>query len=102
MIMTNKQIVEALDELNAIKYSDRRLPVRVSYAINKNIGILLSLYQPYLETLRSIGEENHEAVAELLNTPNDVQLHKVTLDQIDSADLSIKEVYIIQTYMMEE
>lgn len=102
MKMTNAQIVATLNTIAAIKASDRKLPVRVSYILNKNNTTLLGLYKPYEDTLKAIDQErDSESVVELLNTQNDVTLHMLTLEDIEEADLSINEVEVIQTFMME-
>lgn len=103
MTMTNAQIVVTLNMINTLKQDKRKLPVRVSYALNKNQNILMNVYKPYEETLKELDTEtDKQAVAELLNEENEVALHNISLDDLDGADLTINEMEIIQSFMMAE
>lgn len=103
MTMTNAQIVVTLNMINTLKQDKRKLPVRVSYALNKNQNTLMNIYKPYEETLKELDTEtDKQAVAELLNEENEVALHNISLDDLDGADLTINEMEIIQSFMMAE
>lgn len=103
MTMTNAQIVVTLNMINSLKQDKRKLPVRVSYALNKNQNILMNTYKPYEETLKELNTEtDKQAVAELLNEENEIVLHNINLDDLDGADLTINEMDIIQNFMMTE
>ena len=103
MKITNGQIVAALNMIDGLKKDNRHLPIRLSYALNKNQNILYELYKPYEATLKTIDQEkDKDAVLALLSEENEVELHKVTLETLESAYLSINEMEIIQTFMMEE
>nr|AFN84594.1 hypothetical protein [uncultured bacterium scaffold00056] len=54
MTMTNAQIIAALTVLDKLKRDDRRLPVRVSYAINTNISRLLEPHKAYVKTAEEL------------------------------------------------
>lgn len=113
--MTNGQIVIALNTINKIKESDRKLPIKLSYALNKNGAKLLEAYKPYEETLKekglmnltedelaSLSEEDRKAFAELYTAEVDVDLYKIALDDIAGADLTINEMEVIQLFMLRE
>ena len=113
--MTNGQIILALNTINRIKEEDRRLPVRLSFALNKNLQTLLAAYKPYEESLKEMGlsgvdaetlagldDEKKKAFAELFNIDCEVDLTKVSLSDIDGANLSVNEMEVIQTFMMDE
>ena len=110
--MTNGQIVITLNIINKIKESDRKLPIRLSYALNKNLQTLMDLYKPYAEAIKEYGNITQEKLnsmsekelqdfTDLYNTENDVDLFKVELKDIEDADLTINELEVIQTFMMD-
>ena len=103
MKITNGQVVAALNMIDGLKKDNRTLPVRLSYALNKNQAILYELYKPYEETLKTIDQKNDkESVMELLSEENEIALHTVTMEALDGARLSINEMEIIQAFMMED
>ena len=102
MKITNGQIVATLNMIDGLKKDNRRLPVRLSYALNKNQTILYELYKPYEETLKTIDQSDKQAIMDLLAEENEVSLHKLTIAALDTADLTINEMEIIQAFMMED
>lgn len=102
MKITNGQIVATLNMIDGLKKDNRKLPVRLSYALNKNQAALYNLYKPYEDTLKSIDQSDKQAVVDLLSEENEVQLHCVKLESLETADLTINEMEIIQTFMMED
>ena len=113
--MTNGQVVAVLNMITRIKESDRTLPVRLSYALNKNLQTLLEIYKPYQQSLKDLNldglsddavnaltEDDKKALADLLNLEADADLYKVTLSDLDGADLTVNEMEVIQTFMMDD
>ena len=113
--MTNGQIVAALNTINKIKESNRTLPIKLSFALNKNGLTLLDAYKPYEETLKAKGltdltedklaklsNESKAAFVELYNTDVDIDLYKVSLKDMEGADLTINEMEIIQLFMLKD
>lgn len=113
--MTNGQIVMTLNTINKIKEADRKLPIKLAYAINKNIQTLANTYKPYEESLKergldnltpeklnSLPEDELKDFAELYSCKVDVDLYKVKFADIENADLTINELDVIQTFMLEE
>ena len=114
--MTNGQIVAALNIISKIKDSDRVFPkIKLSYAFNKNAQTLMGYYKPYIEALEKRGlanltqeelkalpEEDVLAFSELYSCENEVDMYSVTFDDLEGAVLSINEVELIQSFMMED
>ena len=113
--MTNGQIVMTLNTINKIKEADRKLPIKLAYAINKNIQTLANTYKPYEESLKergldnltpeklnSLPEDELKDFAELYSCKVNVDLYKVKFADIENADLTINELDVIQTFMLED
>ena len=99
--ITNHQIISVLDIIGRLKAVDRVLPVKVSYVLNLNQNILLGLYKVYETTLKDLDKDSdQDKIIELLNLENEVDLYVLDLDDILEAELSIKEVEVIQTFML--
>lgn len=113
--MTNGQITILLNTINKIKTDNRTLPVKVSYALNRNYQKLLDAYKPYEETMKDKGyasltseqlsamsEEERQDFLTLYTQEVEIELYKIKLEDIENADLTINEVEAIQTFMLEE
>lgn len=109
--MTNAEIIIIANTIAKIKADDRKLPVRLSYALNKNLAALLEAYKPYEESYKDLGIENpdgdltpeqNDKLGELKLLSVDVDLYKVSLEDILQADLTINELEVIQTYILND
>lgn len=123
--MTNRELISIANGMNLINskgFLEKKLPVKLLYAIKKNAKALTDAYKPYQETMEAlcssygvdpskyVGGENSEldnSLNELLDSEADVKIHTVqesvimecgegNFDPITMAELTILE------YMIEE
>ena len=103
--MTNLDMIELLTLVNILRSDDRRIPVKLSFALNRNYEALKDTYKAYEDTVNSLKEDDLKdgALDEIyaINIGS-VPIQKVTLEDIASADLSINEVDVIQRLMMDD
>lgn len=126
MKLSNRKILETIDGVRAL--GGKQLPVKVSYALAKNINKLendAKLYEKerfkLLEKYCGLDEdgnikadENGEAIfkdgcreqwnndiKELMDFENEIDIHKFKLDQLEGYVLSPSEIMVIE-YMIEE
>jgi hypothetical protein len=100
----NFELINMINGLNKFVGKDMPLPVRVSYAVNKNIKKLFGEYKIYdKERLKIMDgyekkskEEKREAderLAELLNIETEVDVHNITTDDVLSCNmLSVNDI----------
>lgn len=101
--MTNIDMLEILGAVGSMRNEDRKLPVKLSFALNRNQAMLLETYKAYEATLKEIPEDDKTSIDELLNTDiGPIPLQKVKFEDIENADLTINEVDVIQRLMLIE
>lgn len=113
MKMKNSEIINTINNLYNFVKKDISLPVRISYAVNKNIKKLTSEYETYdLERTRIMDQydsktdeekkEANEKLGELLNIETDVDVHKIMYCDIEQCvNLSVNDVAALE-FMIEE
>lgn len=109
MMMKNRQILAIYNNISPIK--KKQLPVRIGFAINKNLAVMDTAAKAYNEERMKILEqycekdENglkttedgkeylvkdkkgyEEAMDELFDIETDVQIHTITIDDIEKCD----------------
>ena len=114
MQITNSELIRMINTLNS--YSNTRLPQSISFAITRNIMILMKEYECYDEALKKVllahqddvvkdaaGEivlsrtgtpvmkddasaETKSEVADLLNQSIDVNMHSISFDEFNYRD----------------
>lgn len=112
--MKNSEIVNGLNGLIFLAESGKEFPVKVSYAIAKNLRTLRDAYAIYEVEMKKITnniedatdeqkKEAEEKLQELLAIENDdVKIHKVTYEDLQGCgNMSVKEMTSIE-FMMEE
>lgn len=124
MKLSNVTLANSLQRLNDIL--QRPLPIRVSYAINKNKNKLESELKTYnterdkLVEKHSIKDKNGKTIVdeknqmtpqnkndwnkdmqELLMIENDIDIHKFKIEQLDGYDMSVNDIIAIE-YMIED
>ena len=121
MILTNKDVANIYPILSAVKDGKKSFPVKVSYAIARNLKTLraiaedidplrLSILEKY-GTLQEDGntyivppETKDVAIKELddLNSiENDIKIYTIKLEQLDGYDLSVEEMEALD-FMLED
>lgn len=101
--MTNIDMLEMLGAINSMKNDDRKLPVKLSFALNRNQAMLIETYKAYESTLRELPEDDKASIDELLKTDiGSIPFQKVKFEDIENADLTINEVDVIQRLMFIE
>ncbi len=114
MKIKNFELINMINGLNKFVGKDMPLPVRVSYAINRNIKKLVDEYKTYDEERTKImdgyeektKEEKREAdekLAQLLNIKTEVDIHNITTDDIFSCNmLSVNDIEALGFMTKEE
>lgn len=124
--ITNRKILADINVLTNL--AQQRLPVKLGFAIAKNLNKIESILNVYNKERdkiidkycskdkngdRIIKEDNTYSIAakvkknfnqeseELLDIENEIEIHKVKLNSFDDAELSIAELQAIE-YMIEE
>lgn len=119
MKLTNKKIYEYATNLVALNI-DGKLPVRISFFLQKNIQQIISLAQEIDAAKMKLGEQYGEAseqggylippenlpfvnqeINDLMSLEQDVNLHVFKLEDFDSIELTYKELSDIM-FMIEE
>ncbi|SHH56057.1 DUF1617 family protein [Clostridium intestinale] len=125
-ILSNRKIVDDINNLKAI--SDKQLPVKVSYAIAKNIAKIeadlkifykerAKLIDKYVQkeedgTIKvdslknlvfkdSCKEKWDKEIEELLEAENEIDIHKFNMDLLEGYSMKPLELMVID-YMIEE
>ncbi|MDP4144482.1 MAG: hypothetical protein Q8936_08380 [Bacillota bacterium] len=126
MKLSNQRILEDIQKLGEI--AQKQLPVKVSYAIAKNISKIeaeLKIYNNEREKLidkyaekdehgEVIAYENgqvkfkkgclkawHNDISDLLTIENEIDIHKFRIDELNGINISPAEIKTIE-YMIEE
>lgn len=107
MKISNRQLIKIFNGMPAVK--KKQLPVKIGFAINKNIGAMESAAEAYTAEQRKIldkycekdefefkteGDEYvltdrkayGEEMRELLGIENEIQIHTVSMDEIEKCD----------------
>lgn len=108
MKISNRQLIKIFNGIPAVRR--KQLPVKIGFAINKNIGAMESAAEAYSTEQRKIldkycekdefgqfktdGDEYvltdrkayGEEMNELLGIENEIQIHTVSLDEIEKCD----------------
>lgn len=109
MKLTNREIVNIINNIGAI--TTKKLPIKLSFAIQKNVRKLEEVAKEYDEARKKILEENAEKdedgkaviednqykiadtekntkeILELLDFENEVDIHTVDLSMVEQCDL---------------
>lgn len=106
--MTNQEIINHINNIGGIM--DVRLPVKASYALNKNRKAFIKEYDCYFEEFTKLqkaypvgGEAYQKELIDLLSVENDIPVHAVPEAILETAtqDLSL-EVFQALEFMLEE
>lgn len=127
MKIKNQEILD----FAGMRLGDKRLPVKISYAIHKNAAAIEPILKAYDETRKSLIEQYAEKgedgkpiiednkvtigepeafnadMAELLDEETEVEIHKVSIAEFDKLDdpkfdaLTVSEMSILN-FMIEE
>ncbi len=112
MKITNRQVIEFINSVSANKLASKRLPVKVAYAISRNLDKMNNIITSY-ETARKtlldqyaekdeegkakvkdgnyvIQEDQKQAFSdemkELLEVENEIDLHTINMDEVQKCD----------------
>lgn len=112
MKITNRQVIEFINNVSANKLASKRLPVKVAYAISRNLDKMNNIITSY-ETARKtlldqyaekdkegkakvkdgnyvIQEDQKQAFSdemkELLEVENEIDLHTINMDEVEKCD----------------
>lgn len=112
MKITNRQVIEFINSVSANKLASKRLPVKVAYAISRNLDKMNNIITSY-ETARKtlldqyaekdeegkakvkdgnyvIQEDQKQAFSdemkELLDVENEIDLHTINMDEVEKCD----------------
>ena len=112
MKITNRQVIEFINNVSANKLASKRLPVKVAYAISRNLDKMNNIITSY-ETARKtlldqyaekdeegkakvkdgnyvIQEDQKQAfsdeIKELLEVENEIDLHTINMDEVEKCD----------------
>ena len=112
MKITNRQVIEFINSVSANKLASKRLPVKVAYAISRNLDKMNNIITSY-ETARKtlldqyaekdeegkakvkdgnyvIQEDQKQAfsdeMTELLEVENEIDLHTINMDEVEKCD----------------
>lgn len=112
MKITNRQVIEFITSVSANKLASKRLPVKVAYAISRNLDKMNNIITSY-ETARKtlldqyaekdeegkakvkdgnyvIQEDQKQAFSdemkELLEVENEIDLHTINMDEVEKCD----------------
>ena len=90
--MKNREIVRNLNGLAALQQRNNALPIKVCFAVTKNIKILTEAYKPYEEELKKL-DKKYDAVEEEQNLTKKNEELKELLE-IDNPDILIQKIRI--------
>lgn len=112
--MKNRDIVRNLNGLAGLQQRNNALPIKVCYAVTKNIKILTEAYKPYEEELKKLDKrydveadnqnmsKKNEELKELLEIDNpDIVIHKIRIEDLAGCE-SITPVDMDALYFMIE
>lgn len=112
MKITNRQVIEFINNVRANKLASKRLPVKVAYAISRNLDKMNNIITSY-ETARKtlldqyaekdeegkakVKDENYviqedqkqafsDEMKELLEVENEIDLHTINMDEVEKCD----------------
>lgn len=112
MKIKNRQVIEFINNVSANKLASKRLPVKVAYAISRNLDKMNNIITSY-ETARKtlldqyaekdeegkakvkdgnyvIQEDQKQAFSdemkELLEVENEIDLHTINMDEVEKCD----------------
>ena len=112
MKITNRQVIEFINNVSTNKLASKRLPVKVAYAISRNLDKMNNIITSY-ETARKtlldqyaekdeegkakvkdgnyvIQEDQKQAFSdemkELLEVENEIDLHTINMDEVEKCD----------------
>lgn len=112
MKITNRQVIEFINSVSVNKLASKRLPVKVAYAISRNLDKMNNIITSY-ETARKtlldqyaekdeegkakakdgnyvIQEDQKQAFSdemkELLEVENEIDLHTINMDEVEKCD----------------
>lgn len=112
MKITNRQVIEFINNVSANKLASKRLPVKVAYAISRNLDKMNNIITSY-ETARKtlldqyaekdeegkakvkdgnyvIQEDQKQAFSdemkELLEVENEIDLHTINMNEVEKCD----------------
>ena len=112
MKITNRQVIEFINSVSANKLASKRLPVKVAYAISRNLDKMNNIITSYETARKSLldqyAEKDEEGKAkvkdgnyviqedqkqafsdemkELLEVENEIDLHTINMDEVEKCD----------------
>lgn len=113
--MKNSEIIANINGLNKLAESGKQFPVRVNYAISKNMRELMRFYEAYEPERKKImddfdnksdaeKEETAVKLNELLEIDNeDVNIHKISIHDLEaSGNMTIEEFKNLEFMINDE
>lgn len=114
---TNREVVNQINALT--DFGGKVLPVKLSFAITKNLEKLREVYVPYEKELHRIREEHSDEenadeedfeakLKELLEIENTIDCHEITEEMLEQcmdnekfADLTMDEIGVLMRFIKE-
>lgn len=112
--MKNSEIIANINGLNKIAEAGKEFPVRVAYAVTKNLKTLMKFYDSYeperakiMDGYDEMSDDEKEVAAtklrELLDIENeDVTIHTVSLADLENCGKLTLEDFNAFSFMLEE
>lgn len=108
--MKNIDIVNAINGLNRFVDKDKAVPIKVSYAISKNLKELKKHYEPYEESRQNLLKRQDDYDQQklddefkmLCDIDVDVEIYKLSLDEIEKIDELTAKDYMALEFMLTE
>lgn len=99
--MKNYEILNGLNRLNEV--AELSFPIKITYAIKKNIDSMMKEYKIYEEMLKEIDKEDKQKINDLLNLEVEIELKKFNEDVLlnSDVDISIEQLNILE-HMIKE
>lgn len=104
--LSNIELVSAVNSLDAFISKDKAVPVKLSYAISKNLKNFYKLLEPYHEERQKILSKNdknaNDKLKELLQIKVDVDVFTVSADMIENIENLTTKDYMALELMIED
>lgn len=98
--MTNQQIIQTINALNAI--SNKEMPIELTYKVMDNLGRLLGAYEPYTKSLEKIkakysegSEMFYSEAGKLLEIEVELDINYFTKDELLESGISLTPLDLI-------
>ncbi len=110
--MQNIEMVNIANGVTEFIQKEKAIPVKVSYAISKNISKLMEELKPYEEERKKLMEgfddkpenEKKEVMSkleELLKIENEVDVHTIQMQDIETCECITTKEFMLLEFMIE-